>query len=121
MAVLAEVDLREELNRARALYDNYQCRWVDWHRVSADIQDAALSVIPAQHLLAIWQRQLFDPRENRNGFPDLIALGENPGEYRMIEVKAPGDRLQDNQKRWLRYFAQHDMPASVAWVDWCDD
>ncbi|MEH6568068.1 MAG: VRR-NUC domain-containing protein [Halioglobus sp.] len=121
MALLAEVDLREELNRARALYENYQCRWVDWHRVSAEIQDAALTVIPAEHLLAIWQRQLFDPRENRNGFPDLIAFGESPGDYRMIEVKAPGDRLQDNQKRWLRYFAQHNMPASVAWVDWCDD
>jgi hypothetical protein len=64
---------------------------------------------------------LFDPRENRNGFPDLIAFGERPGDYRMIEVKAPGDRLQGNQKRWLRYFAQHDIPASVAWVDWCDE
>lgn len=121
MSELAEVDLREELNRVRALYENYQCRWVDWYRVNAAIQDAALSVIPPAHLLAIWRRQLFDPRENRNGFPDLIAFGERPGDYRMIEVKAPGDRLQGNQKRWLRYFAQHDIPASVAWVDWCDE
>jgi hypothetical protein len=121
MAELAEVDLREELNRVRARYENYQCRWVDWYRISAAIQDAALSVIPPEHLLAIWRRQLFDPRENRNGFPDLIAFGERPGDYRMIEVKAPGDRLQGNQKRWLRYFAQHNMPASVAWVDWCNE
>lgn len=121
MAELAEVDLRKTLNRSRALYEGYQCRWVDWYTVSADVQDRALSVIPAEHLLAVWRRQLFDPRENRNGFPDLIAFGERPGDYCMIEVKAPGDRLQSNQKRWLRYFANNKIPARVAWVDWCDE
>ena len=61
---------------------------------------------------------LFDPGENRRGFPDLIALGEEPGDYCLIEVKGPGDALQDSQKRWLRFFAQQGIPAQVAWVDW---
>jgi hypothetical protein len=78
-------------------------------------------VIPAAHLLAIWERILFDPAENRRGFPDLIALGAGAGEYCMIEVKGPGDALQDSQKRWLRYFQAQGIPAQVAWVEWRDE
>jgi hypothetical protein len=99
----------------------YQCRWVDWHLLDEDLLLAVLRVIPPEHLFAIWERQLFDPGENRNGFPDLIALGEGMGDYCLIEVKAPGDALQNNQKRWLRYFQQHQIPASVAWVEWQGD
>ncbi|MFT4822678.1 MAG: hypothetical protein ACI9DH_000612 [Halioglobus sp.] len=117
---LRAADLRLELNRARDRFQGYQCRWTDYYKVSAAIQDKALSVIPGEHLLAIWERQLFDPKENRNGFPDLIAFGDKPGEYAMIEVKGPGDRLQDNQRRWLRYFFSHNIPAKVAWVVWSD-
>jgi len=34
----------------------------------------------------------------------------------MIEVKGFGDRLQDNQIRWLAYCAEHGMPARVVHV-----
>jgi hypothetical protein len=71
--------------------------------------------------LTIWERMLFDLKENRRGFPDLIAFGGNTGEYCMIEVKGPGDALQDSQKRWLRYFSAQHIPAQVAWVEWQDD
>ena len=64
---------------------------------------------------------LFDPGENRRGFPDLIALGSAPGDYCMIEIKGPGDALQDSQKRWLRFFSAQGIPAQVTWVDWLDD
>jgi hypothetical protein len=64
---------------------------------------------------------LFDPGENRRGFPDLIALGSNPGDYRLIEVKGPGDTLQHGQRRWLRFFREQSIPACVARVEWlCD-
>lgn len=117
---LRAADLRFELNRARGRFQRYQCRWTDYYKVSDAIQDKALAVIPPEHLLAIWERLLFDPKGNRNGFPDLIAFGDKPGEYCMIEVKGPGDRLQDNQRRWLRYFSRHNIPAKVAWVVWAD-
>jgi hypothetical protein len=61
---------------------------------------------------------LFDPGENRRGFPDLIALGESPGDYCLVEVKGPGDALQYSQKRWLRFFREQEIPAQVAWVVW---
>ncbi len=96
-------------------------RWVNWRNLDEDLVARATRLIPADHLLAIWQRMLFDPRENRSGFPDLIALGEKPGQYQLIEVKGPGDSLQDSQRRWLRFFQQQGIPATVAWVSWRDE
>lgn len=118
---LAESDLQSELVEAYWRYCPYQCRWVDWRYVDEDLVRDAAGIIPADHLLAVWERILFDPEENRRGFPDLLALGERPGDYCLVEVKAPGDALQDSQKRWLRYFANRQIPAAVAWVTWSDD
>jgi hypothetical protein len=112
-------NIREELTSAYQLYFNYQCHWTHWSLVDEHLLDTALTIIPEQHLFAIWERQLFDPAENRSGFPDLIAFGDSgPGDYCLIEVKGPGDALQNNQKRWLRYFSEHAIPASIAWVEW---
>lgn len=36
----------------------------------------------------------------------------------MIEVKGPGDRLQDNQLRWLAFCEAHGMPVEVCYVTW---
>ena len=36
----------------------------------------------------------------------------------MIEVKGPGDRLQDNQLRWIEYCTLHGMPVSVCYLQW---
>jgi len=115
-------NLKEELLDAYKRYSGYQCHWADWRLVDEGLLNTALQLIPADHLFAIWQRQLFDPAENRSGFPDLIAFA-NPadgrtGDYCMVEIKGPGDALQNNQKRWLRYFAEHSIPATVAWVEW---
>jgi hypothetical protein len=42
-------------------------------------------------------------KDNRTGFPDLIQFWPAERRYDMIEVKGPGDRLQDNQLRWIDY------------------
>lgn len=36
----------------------------------------------------------------------------------MIEVKGPGDRLQDHQTRWLEFCVDHSIPVSVCYVRW---
>jgi hypothetical protein len=54
--------------------------------------------------------------ENRSGFPDLVQFWPDQNRYRMIEVKGPGDRLQDNQRRFLEFCVAHDMPVSVCYV-----
>ena len=120
MQELREGDLQALLVDAYQRYQLFQCRWVDWRRINCELVATAAWCIPRAHLLAIFERLLFDPRENRCGFPDLIAFGNTPGEYRLIEVKGPGDALQDSQKRWLRYFAEQGIPAAVARVSWQD-
>lgn len=121
MASLSRSTLASTLPRAHERYFPYFCHWTDWRYIDARLVETACKVIPRSHLLAIFERLLFDPRENRSGFPDLVALGETPGDYCLIEVKGPGDALHDGQKRWLRYFAEKEIPARVAWVHWTDD
>lgn len=118
---LEAADLPSLLADAYTQYYPYQNQWVDWRYIDESLVQTAATMIPTQHLLHIWQRILFDPRENRGGFPDLIAFGAKPGEYTMIEVKGPGDALQNNQKRWLRFFGQNEIPAQVAWIHWQGD
>ncbi|MEO6079832.1 MAG: VRR-NUC domain-containing protein [Steroidobacteraceae bacterium] len=31
------------------------------------------------------------------------------------------DRLQDNQRRWMDFFARHNIPATVCKIRWGDD
>lgn len=118
MAELRSQGVAPLLQDAYSRYVTFQCRWVDWRRFDDALLKVVTRVIPDAHLLAVWERMLFDPRENRRGFPDLIAVGKEPGEYCLIEVKGPGDALQESQKRWLRFFARQNMPAMVAWVSW---
>jgi hypothetical protein len=49
--------------------------------------------------------------------PDLIHFPDAGG-YQWVEVKGPGDRLQQNQQRWLAFFAEHTIPHQVIYVQW---
>ena len=66
----------------------------------------------------MFQRILADVPGNRGGLPDLIQFCPAERRYRMIEVKGPGDRLQDNQKRWIDFAGRHDLPITVCYVQW---
>jgi hypothetical protein len=46
----------------------------------------------------------------------LIQFWPEERRYRLLEVKGPGDRLQDNQRRWLKFFDRHAIPAAVCRV-----
>ncbi|MDR9439577.1 MAG: VRR-NUC domain-containing protein [Halomonas sp.] len=96
--------------------------FVHWGALDEVLLERALVCLPAAHLRACFERLLGDLKANRAGLPDLIQfLPEAPeGEprYRLIEVKGPGDRLQDNQRRWLAFFHARDMPAVVCHVRW---
>lgn len=89
--------------------------WVSWD-LDINIIQLALQIIPRTHLKRIFERVLFDPKQNRSGFPDLIQFFPDKKTYELIEVKGPGDRLQRNQIRWLGYFHQHQIPSRVCYV-----
>lgn len=97
-----------------------QSPFLIWEALSAELIDMALDCIPALHLKKWFDRMLLDIKANRTGFPDLIQFWPAERRYNMIEVKGPGDRLQDNQLRWIDYCAEHDMPISVCYLEWTE-
>ena len=97
-----------------------QSPFVAWDYVSQSLLDDALLCLPPEHLKVWFKRLLQDIKTNRAGMPDLIQFWPAQRAYRMIEVKGPGDRLQDNQLRWLALCEQHQMPVTVCYVQWQD-
>jgi hypothetical protein len=93
-------------------------QFVRWRRLKPQLLAHALLCIPAAHLKRCFERMLENLADNSAGFPDLIQFWPAERRYRMIEVKAPGDRLQDNQRRWLAFFSENNMPAAVCGVRW---
>ncbi|MFO8044713.1 MAG: VRR-NUC domain-containing protein [Halomonas sp.] len=96
--------------------------FVHWGALDEVLLGLALECLPPDHLRACCDRLLGDLKANRAGLPDLIQFRpEAPaGEprYRLIEVKGPGDRLQDNQRRWLAFFHEQGIPVAVCHVRW---
>ena len=97
-----------------------QSPFLIWEALSPQLIDMALVCIPAAHLKKWFERILLDVKANRTGFPDLIQFWPAERRYNMIEVKGPGDRLQDNQLRWIDYCAAHQMPISVCYLQWSE-
>ncbi|CAG4925073.1 Fanconi-associated nuclease 1 [Paraburkholderia saeva] len=98
-----------------------QSPFVFWGLVTSELLTLALDCLPAQHLKRWFERLLADIRSNRSGLPDLIRFWPAERRYELIEVKGPGDRLQDNQIRWLEYCVQHGMPVRVVDVRWAEE
>jgi hypothetical protein len=98
-----------------------QSPFVFWGLLTPELVALALDCLPAAHLKLWFERLLRDIRGNRSGLPDLIRFWPAEHRYELIEVKGPGDRLQDNQIRWLAYCAQHGMPVRVLDVRWAEE
>lgn len=90
--------------------------FVNWQLLDEQLLQLALQKIPPAHRLAVFDRMLQDLGNRCSGFPDLIVFDDNG--YRLVEVKGPGDTLQDNQLSWMRYFAQHGIAHEVLHVRW---
>lgn len=95
-----------------------QSQFVAWPVLDETLLELALECIPAPHLLRWFERLLADPAGNRSGLPDLIQFWPAARSYRLVEVKGPGDRVQDNQRRWLEDCIEHGMPVAVCHVQW---
>ena len=120
---LAELDTGAYRDTIRANYAGkcgIQSPFLIWEALSPELIDMALACIPALHLKKWFDRILLDVKANRTGFPDLIQFWPAERRYNMIEVKGPGDRLQDNQMRWIEYCAANEMPISVCYLQWAE-
>ena len=124
-ACLAELEDGRYRATIRARFvqkEGTQSPFVFWGTLTQELLDLALECIPAQHLQQLFARLLRDVKANRTGFPDLVRFWpqrtEAQGRYELVEVKAPGDKLQDNQIRWLTYCTELGMPVRVCHVQW---
>jgi hypothetical protein len=104
---LIEQHLQEKHSLANTLVHWEFFAQISWQRV--------LDAMPPAHLSLILKRMLEDLGQHRAGFPDLFCI-DPAGNYRLLEVKGPNDKLRENQRAWLAYFAEHGIPASVVMV-----
>lgn len=114
-------EYQQTILRNFAAKANIQSPFVFWGAIDHTLLSMALTCLPPPHLRKCFERILQDIRNNRCGLPDLIQFWPAEKRYRMIEVKGPGDRLQDNQIRWLHYFAEQQMPVTVCYVQWAQE
>jgi tetratricopeptide (TPR) repeat protein len=122
-ACLEELDDGRYAETIRARFTakwGVQSPFVFWGALNEQLLEQALICLPAQHLKHWFNRLLLDIKANRTGMPDLIQFWPQDKTYRMIEVKGPGDRLQDNQLRWLEFCHEHQMPVAVCYVQWVE-
>ena len=106
--------IRTRYNSKRGITNTF----MNWSVLTEELIEQALASIPADHLKLIFERLFGDIRTHRSGFPDLVRFNTESNTYELIEVKGPGDRLQDNQKLWLDFFVRNHIPCSVLWIDW---
>lgn len=92
---------------------------VAWEALPDNVIERLIHILPANDLVAVFSQMLRHLGYYRAGFPDLLVYRHDVG-YQLVEVKGPGDTLQKNQKQWLGFFQQHNMPAVVAHVTWLD-
>ncbi|KVF21576.1 VRR-NUC domain-containing protein [Burkholderia cepacia] len=120
-ACFAQLDsgaYRETIRRHFATKAGLQSPFVFWGVLSDALLDEALACLPPEHLRLWFTRLLADIRSNRSGLPDLVRFWPGERRYELVEVKGPGDRLQDNQTRWLAYCVAHGIPVRVIDVEW---
>ena len=120
-ACLGQLDdgrYRQTLRDTYAAKHGLQSPFVHWELLSPELLELAIDCLPAEHLKQCFLRLLEDIQANRAGMPDLIQFWPGEKRYRMIEVKGPGDRLQDNQLRWIEFCSAHGLPVDVCHVQW---
>lgn len=120
---LARLDDGSHAQAIRATYEakhGILSPFVHWEALDREILELALTCLPPAHLRACFERLLRDIRANRAGMPDLVQFLPEQRSYRLIEVKGPGDRLQDNQKRWLAFCAEQEIPVQVCYLRWAE-
>ncbi|MFA0571547.1 VRR-NUC domain-containing protein [Vibrio splendidus] len=89
--------------------------FVHWNYFPRSLVEHSMEAIPNALIVDLFKVILSDLKLFRTGMPDLIAFKDK--EFHWIEVKGPGDKLQDNQWRWIKEFERLSVPFSVYYVN----
>jgi hypothetical protein len=91
--------------------------FVNWSAINKDYLNLALENFAQEQIKSIFKELLKDLKNKKKGFPDLIHFPHEGG-VELIEIKAPGDRLQKHQNTWLKFFEDNEIKARVVNVRW---
>ena len=89
--------------------------FVHWNHFPKALIERSIHSVPRALLIDLFKVILSDLKLFRTGMPDLIAFKDH--QFHWIEVKGPGDKLQDNQWRWIKEFERLSVPFSVCYVN----
>ncbi|MEZ8686464.1 VRR-NUC domain-containing protein [Vibrio splendidus] len=89
--------------------------FVHWNYFPRSLVEHSMVAIPNALIVDLFKVILSDLKLFRTGMPDLIAFKDK--EFHWVEVKGPGDKLQDNQWRWIKEFERLSVPFSVCYVN----
>ena len=113
LATLQTGDYKDRIWQTWEAKQGLACRLLSWSTLTEPLLEKALALIPASDLRLIFWHLLADLRHHRAGMPDLVVFNEEEASYRLVEVKGPGDRLQDHQTLWLQALADMGVRVSV--------
>ncbi|MBT3980599.1 MAG: VRR-NUC domain-containing protein [Bacteriovoracaceae bacterium] len=86
---------------------------VSWKKVGLTELKLVLSKVKSSQFAAIFEAMAFDLRDAKSGFPDLFLYDPKLKQYKLCEVKGPGDTLRPGQKRWIRFFQTNQIPFEL--------
>lgn len=117
---LAEIVLEEKpAARILAMADR---KWgvanafVDWRHLDRSRLAEALARIEAKVLQEVLRIMVRNPRAFDRGFPDLFLFRPGGRDWKLWEVKGPGDSLRPEQEWWLHQFTRLGCDARVVRV-----
>jgi hypothetical protein len=93
--------------------------FVNWKQVSLPWVLDCFDSLSQEQWRGLFKHLFTDLRQHKSGFPDLFHKTDDG--YRFIEIKGPGDKLQDNQINWLNQFQKLGIKAEVCYVQYLDD
>ncbi|MCF7497557.1 VRR-NUC domain-containing protein [Vibrio sp. L5-1] len=109
---------KHELNQLLNIYDQKRGianPFVNWNYFPRSLVEHSMEAIPNALIVDLFKVILSDLKLFRTGMPDLITFKDK--EFHWVEVKGPGDKLQDNQWRWIKEFERLSVPFSVCYVN----
>lgn len=115
---LEDGSYREQIAQRWQAKQGVNNRFMNWSLLNESLLNLALDLIPACHLQLIFKHMLSDLQHHCSGMPDLVVFNPQAQTYELVEVKGPGDRLQEHQKFWLDFYQRNNIPAKVIYVEW---
>jgi len=90
--------------------------FLDWRGFDAGHLAEALPRVGAEVLCAVLEVLARQPRAFASGFPDLFLYRPGSLDWKLWEVKGPGDTLRPEQEGWLRRFTAWGCEARMVRV-----